>query len=354
MRILYFPGKYPFCYYYRGYLPAIYSGQKSVSSFLRSDKLDFKKITEDAKEVDCIVFQRPQFEATLGVIRLLKSQGKKIIFENDDTYLVNVGIMLDRLENDKQRAIAQELSDMTNKILAECDGAIASTPFLAEEFKKINPNVAVLKNCIDPMDEFKCKENKTGKFRIGFIGSVTTNDDYIHIKDQIKQLDDRGDITIVVFGIHYKDGSSLSFMKDDKNFWSSLKNVEWQSYVPINEYMYTLSKLALDLIIIPREESYFNKCKSNLKFLEASLLSIPVVAQSFEDSPYTQDKGYLTLVENNSEWYTTIISIKDDYKKHKDVAKQAHDYVIENYNIKTFAPEWTKTIEKLCKSHQIY
>lgn len=350
MKILYINGRYPFCYYYRGYLPAIYSNQM-CTEFVHKD-VDQAKLKENIKNADVVVFQRPQTVETFELIKQIKAIGKKVIFENDDTYQVGKGIMLERLENDKQRAVAVEVSNLTNQILSICDGAIASTELLAEEYRTHNKNVAVLKNCIDPLDAFPNKKNTTGKFRVGFIGSVTTNDDYIHIKDQIKQLDDRGDVTIVVFGIKYKDGSSLSFMKEDNVFWSQLKNVEWQHYVPVNQYMYTLSKLALDLIIIPRQDSYFNRCKSNIKFLEASLLKIPVLAQGFESSPYQQDKDYLTLVTDNSKWYTTIIAIKDSYSTYKDLSEKAHKYVLQNYNIKSYAQTWTETIQQLCKSQQ--
>jgi glycosyltransferase involved in cell wall biosynthesis len=76
------------------------------------------------------------------------------------------------------------------------------------------------------------------------------------------------------------------------------------------------------------------------------------LAQGFKDSPYEQDKDYLTLVTNNSEWYTTIIAIKNNYSTYKDLSEKAKEYVLNNYNIKSFAEEWTKTITYLCKSQQ--
>lgn len=355
MKILYAPGRYPFCYYYRGYLPGNYSDQMVVGDFVRTNgsNANIQKIIDMAKDADVVVLQRPNEKNSLQLARTLKRSGKKLIFENDDTYLAGKGIPLDRLENDRQREIATEMSDITKSVLKISDGAIASTEILAKEYSEHNKNVVVLKNCIDPLDEYPLRENKTGKFRIGFVGSVTTNDDYLHIKDQIQRLDERGDITIVVMGIKYKDGSSLDFMKEDKAFWESLKNIEWQPYVPVLEYMMTVADLALDLAIIPRQDSYFNRCKSNLKFLEMSLLKIPVIAQGFPDKtgPYDneEDAKHMTVVYNNDTWYDSIVEIKENYGKYKELAEKAHDYVLLNYNIKTFAPEWTKAIVNLCK-----
>lgn len=345
MKIFYVKGQYDFCYYVRGYLPGVYSNQL-VMPFGTEPNID------NLMEADVIVFQRPTEEKTLQLAQLLKAKGKKIIFENDDTYAIGKGIDPARLENDRQRELAKKMSNTIDKFLKLSDGAIASTPILAKEYGEIQPNVCVLKNCIDPDDEYPCKENITGKFRVGFIGSVTTNDDYLHIKDQIRQLDERGDTTIVVFGIKHKGGEIISFMTEDYLFWNSLKNIEWQPYTHVSEYMMTIANLALDLVIIPRKENYFNQCKSNLKFLEMSLLKIPVLAQGFSDStsPYQGvDEPYLNIVIDNNDWYNNIIRIKDNYETYKQKANNAHDYVLENYNIVTYSQEWNNKIKQLCK-----
>lgn len=351
MKILYIPCEYDGCYYYRGYMPGVYTDQMVTGDFI-GKQFDTEKILEQTKRADVVVLQRPNEPKRHRLAQLLKQQGKKVIFENDDTYDVEKGIPMHLLENDNQRDIARKISAFLDETLKICDGAIASTPLLAEEYRRFNPNVAVCKNCIDPLDEYECKENTTGKFRIGLVGSVTTNHDYYHIKDQIKKLDDRGDITIVLFGLVFKDGSKLPACQDDFAFWNSLKNIEWQPFVPVSLYYPTIADLALDLAIIPRKEHYFNQCKSNLKFLEMSLLKIPVLAQGFTDgtSPYQgADEEYMSVLIGGDGWYDKIIEIKDNYQQYKSLANKAHDYVLKDYNIQSYAHTWTETIEKLCK-----
>lgn len=352
MKILYYHGAYPFCYYYRGYLPGVYSNQMVVQDFLRKDMtVDNSKVIEMAEKADVIVFQRPSDIKLLQLAHLLRIKGKKIIFENDDTY---EGIPLERLENEKQIAIAREQADNLKAFASFADGVIASTETLKQEYAKVNPNTRVLKNCIDPGDAFTCKQNTTGKFRVGFIGSVTTNDDYAHIKDQIRQMDKAG-MTIVVMGIKYSDGTHIPIMNNDYEFWNSLENIEWHPYCHITEYMYKVSQLALDVAIIPRLDHYFNRCKSNLKFLEMSLLKIPVIAQGFPDElgPYDDiPSKYVTLVSDNTKWFQNVDYAKHNHAVFKKKAEDAHDYVLEHYNIIKYATEWTKQIEQLCKFQQ--
>lgn len=198
------------------------------------------------------------------------------------------------------------------------------------------------------MDEHPRQINDTGKFRIGFVGSVVSNDDYKHIQDQIREL--ALDNTIVVFGMPKNLKIASDAYKDDYAFWDSLPGVEIHEFVPVTHYYAKIASLKLDLAMIPRRDSYFNRCKSNLKFLEHSLLRIPVIAQGFstKDGPYDAETDYMTVVYDD-DWVGKIADIKANYSKYQQIADKAHDYVLKNYNINKYAKEWRKTILNLCK-----
>ena len=356
MNIFYLNGPYPFCYYYRGYLPGVYSEQMVVTDFLRGKSVDTPEIAGKIALADVVVMQRPINKEHVDVARKVKGIGKKLLAENDDSYYPDRGIPLARLQNDKQREIAKEIHANFLEVAHMADGMIASTDTLGREFREITPNVAVLKNCIDPLDEMENGKNTTGKFRVGFTASVTTNDDYKHIKDDIRRLDARDDITIVVQGIKHQDDTILDFMREDYEFWNSLKNVEWHPYVHVTDYMSNLASLALDVALIPRKDSYFNRCKSNLKYLEMSLLKIPILAQGFPtgDSPYQKGCAHLTVVDSGDSWYDKVIEVKEKHSDYLSLAQKAHDFVLETYNIESFASTWTQTVERLCNTPQTY
>jgi len=136
-------------------------------------------------------------------------------------------------------------------------------------------------------------------------------------------------------------------------YWSSV-NIEWHPFAKVDEYYDALNELKLDLVIIPRYDSYFNRCKSNLKFLENSMLEIPTIGQSFStgDSPYEQnpeDAKHLLLAGNTEEFIKQIEKLIKDSELRRKIGKDAHDYVLENYSIEDNAHLWEEAYSKLTK-----
>ena len=108
------------------------------------------------------------------------------------------------------------------------------------------------------------------------------------------------------------------------------------------------------MVIIPRSDSYFNRCKSNLKFLENSMLEIPTIGQSFttKDSPYEinpQDAEHLLLATDTESWIAQIENLITNKELRLELGKKAHDYVVENYSIEKLAQKWVDAYKSLFK-----
>jgi glycosyltransferase involved in cell wall biosynthesis len=120
----------------------------------------------------------------------------------------------------------------------------------------------------------------------------------------------------------------------------------------MQDYQDTLNDLELDIALIPRTENYFNKAKSNLKFLECSMLEIPCIASGFSDglSPYEQgeDKNYLKLVKKHEDWYTYLEELSDK-KTRRELGKKAKKYVLDKYDINKNIHLWEDAYKNLIK-----
>lgn len=345
MKVYYVGSNYDGCYYVRCLLPQRENGwDGQIKSFLiqpDSPETMFRK----SMDADVIVFHRPDQKAKVEAIKLLKEAGKKIVVDNDDTYVPDSGADVPTFGRKKE--ILDAINENLNEAYKLADLVTASTDFLADEFRKLNPNVVTLKNCIDPEDWSEPKRNEGDKIRVGLIGSVTTAD-YKEIKKVLKYLSDNPKYQLVVFGLPPKgDDTKIlqDVMKEHIEFWEGL-NIEWQPLVNIQEYKYVLNELKLDIALIPRTNNYFNKCKSNLKYLELSMCEVPCIVSSFKDSPYENDK--VIKCETEDEWFDALKTLGDKESRRK-LGIIAKEHVLKEYNIQDKATLWEQTYKQICE-----
>lgn len=356
MKVYYIPSVYDGCFYARCLQPMISNGWYGGKTSLRGTRESTEKQRMGAMVSDVVVFQRPMQQEMLEAAQILKEMGKKIVMDNDDTYTAHNGlpkVMTDMLEKQIDEKIAD--SDKRLKEFAKlADLVTVSTEFLSREYTPHNKNVVVLPNCVDPDDWSKPKRNKSKKVRIGIVGSVAMNNDTRKIVKQLRLLGMRKDVQLVLFGLppdtdEHKD--IRKFFMYETAYWNTF-NVEWHPAVSIADFFSSLNNLELDIMIIPRDDNYFNRCKSNIKFLEASMCEVPVIAQSFSDglSPYqvnVNDRKYLLLADTPQDWEDQINKLIDDKKLRIKMGKEAKKYVLKNYNIKTKAALWEKAYRSI-------
>lgn len=340
----------------RSLLPLREGGWDGDKTSLLTNKISSEARAQAVLHSDVVVFHRPNDDRALKVAELLREQGKKIVMDNDDTY------------KGFEKTKLGKLADKFGQVEAGVDnfGKFAdlitcSTEFLRQEYLKLNPNVVVLPNCVDPDDWPEPDEilrNEGKKVRIGLVGSVSMHTDISGFTDVLDALLKRPDVQLVVFGLPADTPESKDvhqYYKPEIEFWKSY-NVEWQPFVQIQDYVPTLNNLRLDMLLIPRADDYFNRCKSNIKFLEASMLEIPVIAQGFTtgDSPYQvdpEDAAHMKIVVDNSTWFNEITTMIENKDLRKDMGQKAREYVLGKYKISDNIHKWQEAYEALFKDN---
>ena len=307
-------------------------------------------------DADIVVFHRPIAKELLELARILKKQGKKIVMDNDDTLKDDNGFKFNAYMDEARVKKGMKTMNLALDTFAEeADMITCSTEFLKEEYLKVNKNVEVLPNCVDPFYYPEPIENDTDIIRIGMTGSVGVTNDIEALKPIIAHYENDKRVRIVLLSLPEKGQNDIykELYSEQYAYWSSV-NVEWHPFAKVDEYYKVLNELKLDLVIIPRADTYFNRCKSNLKFLENSMLNIPTIAQSFptNDSPYEvnlEDAGRMLLAGNAEEFIEQIEKLIADKELRKKIGKEAHEYVLENYDIEDNAHLWEKAYNKLNK-----
>ena len=341
MKVYYIGSDLAGCYNIRCLFPLMANGfDGDRTTFQIGNKPTPENKAAAVTDADIVVFHRPEHKDKLKAMRLMKEAGKKIVFDNDDTYKDYGGFKFNNyMDEEMVKRGMTRINDNIDQFLKECDLVTCTTEFLKKEYEKINPNVIVLPNCIDPFYFPEPERNETDIIRIGITGSVGITSDIEPLKPIIDHYQHDPRVRLVMLSLPRKEDNEIykKLYTDEYAYWESV-NIEWHPLVNADKYYDTLNDLKLDMCIIPRYDNQFNRCKSNLKFLENSVLEIPTIAQAFStgDSPYQQnpeDQKHLLLAGNTEEFIAQIEKLIADKDLRRSIGKDAREYVLANYDI---------------------
>ncbi len=343
------------CYVVRCLLPLVANGWDGDHTSLNAVATTPEDKKNAALAADIVVFHRPDDPRKLELMRILKKEGKICIMDNDDTYKDIGGIKLNTYFNEERVKRGLEgINKVMDAFAKEADLITVSTEFLAEEYRKLNQNVVVLPNCIDPFYFDEPLRNEGDKIRIGITGSIGMSSDLDVLNPIFKHYEHDPRVQLVFFSLPanpLENPFVANAYEHEYNFLDSM-SVEWHATVNMDKYYDKLNSLKLDIMLIPRSDTYFNRCKSNLKFIESSMFEIPIVAQGFEDgkSPYQvnpQDAEHMVIVTDNSKWVEEIEKLIIDKELRLSMGKKAKEYVLKNYDINDKAHLWSEVYENL-------
>jgi glycosyltransferase involved in cell wall biosynthesis len=354
MKVYYVSSNLKSCYYVRCLLPLQANGWDGDVTSIKPHIREAQDKTQAAKHAEIVVFHRPDDTRKLELARILKGMNKKIVFDNDDTIKDDGGFKLNEfMTEERLRRGLASMNETIDAFVKEADLVTCSTEFLAEEYRKLNDKVVVIPNYIDPFQFDEPLRNETDIIRIGVTGSVAITSDLDVLRPILEHYQGDKRVQFIIFSMpkKHEDTRMRELYKDEYAFFDSI-NIEWQPFVGIEDYFSTLNELRMDMMIIPRAEHYFNRCKSNIKFLEASMLEIPCVVQSFttKDSPYEQnpkDIPYQLFATDTKSWIDQIEKLIANKELRKKMGEDAHKYVLENYNIEDHANEWPEAYAKI-------
>lgn len=354
MRVYFNSSSLSGCYLYRCLMPLMANGWDGDHTSIWPDQKTPDRKKDAANASDIVVFHRPDQHAKLDMMRILQEIGKKVVVDNDDTFKDIGGFkFFDYYEERRAMLKLDSINMIFDQALREADLVTTTTEVLAKEYRKLNKSVIVLPNNIDPFYFDEPLRNETDIVRIGIVGSILVNADYQVLEPILARYCTNPKVKMVIFSLPAdKDNSLARQLYVDQYALLDRHQVEWQPYVEPQYYYDTLNNLKLDMMIIPRADTYLTRCKSNLKFLEASMFEIPVIAQGFEDglSPYQvdpKDAEHMRIVIDNSKWFEEIDAMIADKQLRLDMGKKAHAYVVDNYDINKNYHRWEEAYATL-------
>jgi glycosyltransferase involved in cell wall biosynthesis len=328
------------------------------------------------------------------IIKSLQSLGLILIADIDDYWLPTKEHPIHQL------IIENKLHQKIVEVLKVTDYVTTTTELFANEIRKLNKNVIVLPNAIDPKEpQFNQPTIPSDKVRVGWLGGSSHLHDLKLLDGMVSKLspiqdkiqyylcgfDIRGSVTEInketgekkqrpikpqetvwvryeeIFTNNYKIISPeyKSFL--DKFAESEYPAAQNENYVrvwtrPVESYARNYSNF--DISLAPIKNHIFNRMKSQLKVIEAGFYKKALIASNI--GPYTidlkhaLDKGQFTdgnalLVDehkNHSDWAKNIKKLVDNPNMIIDLGERLYETVSKKYDLNIV----TKTRAEFYKS----
>lgn len=307
-----------------------------ASGFNAQNKLQIDFETLQMRNV--IIVQRDAATAeTLPLIRKLKQLGKTIIYETDDAFHL--------LPENHPKAFHRAKAPAMMECAQLADVITVSTQALAEEFT-VYGRVEIIPNMLSPklwQAEPQSISQKTLKnLRIGLVGGSNHRDDFALIQSAITTIAAMyPGITWVAYG--ESAVNLLSAIPACACFESYTTNYHYPTHAK------RLAQLGLDIALVPLDNTPFNRCISNLKFLEFGFLGVPAVFSNVESYNTTVVDGETGLLVNNStdSWVKAIQRLIDNPTLRQQIGANAQREVQTNWMLTSQNNGWQSLLDKL-------
>ena len=204
-----------------------------------------------------------------------------------------------------------------------------STTPLAETLRPLNPCVHVVPNTLDEQlfPATRTLPPRSGHLKFGYMGTFTHLEDLAYIANPIKSLlyEMRGSLEFEIVGI----GDTRAIQNVFKNTPVSIK------YVPTNcvEYTQFCSWMQRNLDwhfgIAPLLKSEFSDSKSDIKYLDYSILGIPGIysdVPAYSSTVEHERTGLLSANDNDS-WKLNLKRMIEQPELRMALAKQAEEEI---------------------------
>jgi glycosyltransferase involved in cell wall biosynthesis len=337
------------------------------------------------------------YEQTPNIINFLKSLGIIVVVDLDDYWLPGK-------EHPIHQLIVQD--KIHEKIMANLKVAsyiTTTTSIFADEIRKLNRNVVVFPNGINPDEpQFKQPIEESDRIRVGWLGGSSHFHDlkllegFVSKNSQINNkiqyvlcgFDTRGTITEInpqtgerkqraikpeeTVWARYEEIFTNNYnivTPQHKQFLSEFREAEYTDESslpyrrvwtkPVNTYATNYSKF--DISLAPIKNHIFNRVKSQLKVIEAGFYKRALIAS--EVGPYTIDlkhslefgkftDGNALLVKeqrNHADWAKNIRTLVYNPNLVVDLGERLYETVKDKYSLKKITKdraEWYKTLIK--------
>jgi glycosyltransferase involved in cell wall biosynthesis len=283
----------------------------------------------DVAGYDVVIVQQPRGAAWLKAIRDWQDAGIAVLFEIDD-YLRAIRKMDDHAFADKFGKKAIEDMELC---MRATDGVICSTQWLADRYTSLNPTAFVCRNGLD-VKRYALTRPQRDHVAIGWAGATGHRNGMLPWLEPVMEvMRRRSETTFVSIG-----GQKFGAMIAPKVGDGRVLDVPWAPFD-----VYPAAMTLMDVALAPAGRNNFFRGKSDLRWLEAGALGIPLVA---DPEVYPEIEHGVTgfHASTPAEVRELLLELVADRDLRERVGAGAKAHVNEHRNARVAAQQWVEVL----------
>ncbi len=326
--------------WYRCALPARALGADWIgiggdASALRIRTGEFSRPIEgidDLASYECVVLQQPRGGAWPATIAELQRRGTRVLFEIDD----DVHGAAKAAHHGTAKQFTKPMLRALELAMSACDGIICSTEHLVTRYRRFNPDTWVCQNGVD-LGRYALTRPPRDTVTIGWAGGTGHRPAIVPwLRELLVVLEQRPAARFMSVGAEDFASALAERFGPDR-----CVGLPWG---PIETYPAAMS--SFDIALAPATGSAFFRGKSDLRWLEASALGIPTVA---DPTLYPAIEHGVTGLHAATPTAAreAILTLVDDAGLRARMGAAARDHVRARRCIDAVAPQWALALQEV-------
>jgi processive 1,2-diacylglycerol beta-glucosyltransferase len=302
-------------------------------------QFEWSEVDDYLKGADVVIAGRMHHgQVFAALLAGRKLYGYKLVVDTDDNF-------------DKTPLYNQSFSDYHSSAgvaricraeLREADLVTVSTPPLKEFAEQYAGRVVVMPNCVDTSlyEKVRSREKEPrhrGDLRIYWGGGGGHYDDLLKVRDPLLRIfAERPNVKLI-----------FSNILPDWAVDLPSNRVFFIRFAHMNAYCRILRWLCADVALAPLVDNEFNRCKSNIKYLDYGMAEIPGVYSDVE--PYSCVQPGITGLKarTDEDWYDAINRLLESATLRRNIAREAKADILENWTIDSHIGRYEAMLKEL-------
>jgi glycosyltransferase involved in cell wall biosynthesis len=283
-------------------------------------------------DYDIVVLQQPRGREWLAKIHELQSRGIKVIYEIDD-YLHGIRKMKD---HDFKDSFTKEALAEFELCMRVCDGLIASTDYIARRYRAFSKRTWACLNGIDT-GRYNLTRPPRPTVNIGWAGGTGHRDAIAPWLGKVANLMNEHD--------------EVCFVSIGQPF-ANVFEERWPGRALATPFTsietYPAAMCMFDIALAPAGKGLFFRGKSDLRWLEASALGIPVIADP-DVYPQIEDSVTGFYAASPQAAGDVMYELVTNESLRVRVGQQAREMVRETRDMRVMVRQWVKVFDEVLK-----